>query len=169
MGGRRWAITDFLDLTTSSRWMSMSGMLTIIARMAKRRMAKECRLKRFSDLKDCNTEIDNGFWYQIWICKQTSEFIKSHALSEQKTEMRWDLWADGGWLYAVDELQEVHDSLVSGRQFDRENGHCRVHRLQEILTVVVFSQYLCKKRDLCKRFTIQGVSFDTLQIFEKLG
>ena len=38
----------------------MSGMLTIIARMAKRRMAKECRLKRFSDLKDCKTEVDNA-------------------------------------------------------------------------------------------------------------
>ena len=82
--------------------------------------------------------------------------------------MRWDLWADGGWLYAVDELQEVHDSLVSGREFDGENGHSRVHRLQEVLAVVVFSQYLLKK-DLCKRFTIQGFSFNTLQIFEKLG
>ena len=35
--------------------------------------------------------------------------------------------------------------------------------------LLLCSASTCVKKDLCKRFTIQGFSFNTLQIFEKLG
>ena len=52
------------------------------------------------------------------------------------------LRADGSRLDSSNQFQEIHDSFVSGGQLDGEDSNCGVHRLQEVLAVVVFGQDL---------------------------